>query len=232
MLEQTTPTTLNTTWQQALGEEKKKTYFKTLIQFIQTQKNQGKIIYPPTNDIFNAFKLTPLQNVKVVILGQDPYHGEGQAHGLSFSVPNNTPIPPSLNNIYKAIRHDLQCDFSPKHGNLTAWAEAGVLLLNTVLTVNAGQPQSHQSLGWQSFTDTVFRVLASQQRPMVYLLWGSSARKKASLIQHPQHLVCQAPHPSPLSAHRGFLTCKHFSLCNDWLERHGQAPIPWTKISD
>ena len=177
--------------------------------------------------LFNAFKLTPLSDVKVVILGQDPYHGPNQAHGLSFSVPYPTPPPPSLRNIFLALEHDFNMTVAKHHGDLSAWATQGVLMLNTSLSVASGQPQSHQGLGWQQFTDKVIEIIANLSQPVVFLLWGSHAAKKSCLVHANHHLVLKAPHPSPLSAYRGFITCKHFSKANDWLKQHNVCPIQW-----
>lgn len=184
-------------------------------------------IYPPMDDIFNSFNFTPLSQVKVVILGQDPYHGEHQAHGLSFSVlPEQKDIPPSLKNIYKELKEDLGCQI-PNNGYLKKWADQGVLLLNTVLTVRAHQPNSHQGRGWEKFTNAVIQAVNEQDRPIVYLLWGKPAQSKVSMLTNPKHLILKAPHPSPLSASRGFFGCKHFSQTNAFLEEKGVKPIDW-----
>ena len=214
------------TWQSALAEEKKQAYFKRLLQDVAASRSRHTV-YPPTDQTFSAFKLTPLESIKVVIIGQDPYHGAGQAHGLCFSVPYNTSPPPSLKNIFKCLDHDLHIK-QPGHGNLSSWAAEGVFLLNHTLTVISGQPNSHQNLGWSTFTDRVITIICSQPRPIVFMLWGSFAQKQSALIHQKQHLVLKAPHPSPLSAHRGFLTCKHFSKANDWLMSHGQSPVNWS----
>ncbi len=207
-------------------EERKKPYFKAIAQALKTAQAEGKTVYPPKTERFAALKLTPYEKVKVVILGQDPYHDINQAHGLSFSVRKNIKIPPSLRNIYLELHNDLGI-LPAKHGDLTALAEQGVLLLNTVLTVEAHQPQSHAKIGWQIFTDRVIEVLNQREKPMVFLLWGAAAQNKAVLINHQKHLVLKSTHPSPLSAHRGFLGCKHFSKCNAWLIQQGQTPIDW-----
>ncbi|MAV28955.1 MAG: uracil-DNA glycosylase [Legionellales bacterium] len=216
-----------TTWTHALAGEKEKPYFGNLLAKIAEIRQSGTLVYPPQNDVFNAFKLTPFENIKAVIIGQDPYHGPKQAHGLCFSVNHHVPSPPSLKNIFKAISQDLNIPL-PDHGCLEAWAREGVLLLNTVLTVEHAKAHSHAGIGWEQFTDQVIRTInAHIDRPVVYLLWGSHALKKAALIDHPKHLILKAPHPSPLSAHRGFLTCQHFSQTNAWLKRHSVEPINW-----
>ena len=184
-------------------------------------------MYPPSDDIFNALHLTPLKDVKVLILGQDPYHEPGQAHGLSFSVlPGKADTPPSLQNIYKELNDDLGC-FVPNNGYLKKWADQGVLLLNTVLTVRAHQANSHKGKGWENFTDAIIRAVNEQDRPIVYMLWGKPAQMKKSMLNNPKHLILEAPHPSPLSAYRGFFGCKHFSQCNEFLQKNGIAPIDW-----
>jgi uracil-DNA glycosylase len=185
------------------------------------------VIYPPADDIFNAFNFTPLSQVKVLILGQDPYHEQNQAHGLSFSVPESQKdIPPSLQNIYKELQSDCGC-YIPNNGYLKKWAKQGVLLLNTVLTVRAHQANSHQGKGWEQFTDAVIQAVNAQDRPIVYMLWGNPAQRKIPMLTNPKHLVLKAPHPSPLSAYRGFFGCKHFSQANDFLEKNGLTPIDW-----
>ena len=183
-------------------------------------------IYPPADDIFNAFHFTPLDQVKVVILGQDPYHEEGQAHGLCFSVRPGVEIPPSLVNIYKELEDDLGC-YIPNNGYLEKWARQGVMLLNTVLTVRAHQAHSHKDIGWEEFTDAAIRVLAEQDRPMVFILWGKPAQMKKAMIHNPRHLILEAPHPSPLSAYRGFFGSRPFSQTNDYLKKNGLEPIDW-----
>ena len=183
-------------------------------------------IYPPADDIFNAFHFTPLEQVKVVILGQDPYHEPGQAHGLCFSVKPDVEVPPSLVNIYKELQDDLGCRI-PNNGYLVKWAKQGVLMLNTVLTVRAHQANSHRGIGWEQFTDAVIRAVDAQDRPIVFLLWGRPAQMKKSMLHNPKHLILEAPHPSPLSAYRGFFGCKHFSQTNAFLEKNGLAPIDW-----
>ena len=190
------------------------------------EEYSSQLVYPPADDIFNAFHLTPLKDVKVVILGQAPYHGDGQAHGLCFSVQPEVEIPPSLVNIYKELQTDLGC-YVPDNGCLLKWARQGVLLLNTVLTVRAHQPNSHKDIGWEEFTDAAIRVLNDQDRPIVYLLWGGPARKKKAMLNNPRHLIREAPHPSPLSAYRGFFGCRHFSQANDFLRFHQIEPVDW-----
>ncbi|PWC11332.1 uracil-DNA glycosylase [Brenneria corticis] len=216
------------TWHDVLAQEKLQPYFINTLQFVGKERAAGKIIYPPQKDVFNAFRFTELHQVKVVILGQDPYHGPNQAHGLSFSVRPGVPAPPSLVNIYKELANDIPDFEIPRHGFLQSWAEQGVMLLNTVLTVEAGQAHSHANLGWETFTDRVIAALNENREGIVFLLWGSHAQKKGSIIDRQRHHVLKAPHPSPLSAHRGFLGCKHFSQANRLLEQQGLAPIDWT----
>lgn len=216
---------INNDWAPALKEEYKKPYYKEL--FLTVNKEyQTRQIFPAADDIFNAFHLTPLKNVKVVILGQDPYHNIGQAHGLSFSVKPGVEIPPSLVNIYQELQDDLGC-YIPDNGYLVKWAEQGVLLLNTVLTVRAHQANSHRGIGWEEFTNAVIEILDRQDRPIVFLLWGRPAQNKMSMLHNPNHLILTAPHPSPLSAFRGFFGCRHFSQANQFLEQHGLTPIDW-----
>ena len=212
-------------WLPVLAPEFRKPYYKDLFQFVQTEY-QTRQIFPPAQDLFNALHLTPLSKVKVVILGQDPYHGDGQAHGLCFSVRPDVDIPPSLINIYRELHDDLGCRM-PDNGCLTKWADQGVLLLNTVLTVRAHQAGSHRGHGWEQFTDAILRAVNSQNRPVVYMLWGAPAQAKRQMLDNPRHLVLTAPHPSPLSAYRGFFGCRHFSQCNAFLEEHGEKPIDW-----
>lgn len=213
-------------WLPALKEEFGKPYYKDLYGFVKKEYSTH-VVYPPADDIFNAFHFTPLSEVKVVILGQDPYHNENQAHGLSFSVPvSQKEIPPSLQNIYKELQDDLGC-YIPNNGYLEKWARQGVLLLNTVLTVRAHAANSHQGKGWEIFTDAVINAVNAQDRPIVYLLWGTPARRKKEMLTNPKHLILEAPHPSPLSAYRGFFGCRHFSACNRFLEEHGSDPIDW-----
>lgn len=213
-------------WKDALSAEFSKEYYKKLFLFVRDEYKRDTI-YPKADDIFNAFHLTPLANVKVVILGQDPYHNEGQAHGLCFSVQKGVEIPPSLVNIYKELHDDLGCPI-PHHGNLTSWAEQGVLLLNTVLTVKAHRAASHQGMGWEQFTDAAIRAVETLDRPVVYILWGRPAAQKKKMITNPKHLVLEAPHPSPLSAYRGFFGSRPFSQANDFLKKNGVSPVDWT----
>ena len=212
-------------WLKPLSAEFKKPYYARLYKKVLEEYNT-KEIFPPANDIFNAFELTPLSEVKVVILGQDPYHNVGQAHGLCFSVKPDVEIPPSLVNIYKELQDDLGC-YIPNHGYLEKWAKQGVLLLNTVLTVQAHRANSHHGIGWEEFTDAAIRAVNEIDRPVVFLLWGRPAQLKASMLNNPKHLVLTAPHPSPLSAYRGFFGCRHFSSANHFLESHGAVPIDW-----
>ena len=207
-------------WLPAIQDEFKKDYYRDLYRFVK-EEYSNTVIYPPAEDIFNAFHFTPLSKVKVLLLGQDPYHNEHQAHGLSFSVlPEQKDIPPSLQNIYKELHDDCGC-YIPNNGYLKKWADQGVLLLNTVLTVRAHQANSHQGHGWEQFTDAVIHAVNAQDRPVVYMLWGRPA------LTNPKHLILKAPHPSPLSAYRGFFGCKHFSQANAFLEEHGIEPIDW-----
>ena len=213
-------------WLEAIGGEFRKPYYKELYEFVKNEYHT-RVIYPPADDIFNALHLTPLKDVRVLILGQDPYHNEHQAHGLCFSVlPDQKDIPPSLQNIYKELHDDLGC-YIPNNGFLEKWAKQGVLMLNTVLTVRAHQANSHQGKGWELFTDAIIQAVNAQDRPIVYLLWGSPAQKKIPMLTNPKHLILKAPHPSPLSAYRGFFGCHHFSQTNAFLEQHGIAPIDW-----
>lgn len=212
-------------WLEPLGKEFHKDYYKDLYRFVVKEYN-STTCYPAADDIFNAFHLTPFHEVKVVIIGQDPYHNVGQAHGLCFSVKPNVDIPPSLVNIYKELQEDCGC-FVPNNGYLTKWAKQGVLLLNTILTVRAHEPLSHKEVGWEKFTDAAIRALEAEDRPMVYILWGAPAQKKASMITNPKHLILKAPHPSPLSAYRGFFGSKPFSKTNAFLTENGIAPIDW-----
>ena len=212
-------------WDLALKEELKEDYFKKIMEFIDWEYNT-KTIYPPYGEIFNAFKLTPLSNVKVVILGQDPYHEEGQAHGLAFSTPEGRPIPRSLKNIFKEINAEYDYPI-PQSGCLESWANQGVFLLNTVLTVEDGKANSHSKCGWQTFTDNVIRILNNQDQPIVFLLWGKQAEKKKELITNPNHLVLITSHPSPFSARRGFLGCNHFKLTNEYLAKNNIDEINW-----
>ena len=212
-------------WLTPLSPEFKKPYYAKLYKTIREEYSTRQI-FPPADEIFTAFELTPLSEVKVVIIGQDPYHGDGQAHGLCFSVKPDIETPPSLVNIYKELSTDLGC-YIPNNGYLTKWAKQGVLLLNTVLTVRAHQANSHRGIGWEEFTDAAIRILNEQDRPIVYLLWGKPAQMKKSMLNNPKHLILEAPHPSPLSAYRGFFGCQHFSQANAFLEKNGIAPIDW-----
>ena len=216
-----------TTWQDALGPQKEAEYFTRLMARVESEREAGKVIYPPQQDVFNALKYTPLESVKVVILGQDPYHGPDQAHGLCFSVLSGVKTPPSLVNIYKELAADIDGFVIPKQGTLTSWAEQGVLLLNTVLTVEQGKAHSHAKWGWETFTDAVIDAVNRHQQGVVFLLWGSHAQKKGMHIDTSKHHVLSAPHPSPLSAHRGFLGCKHFSQTNQLLSSQNKSPINW-----
>lgn len=217
---------LTNDWAQALGNEFKQPYYRNLYNFVK-EEYAKTTIYPPAEDIFNALHFTPLSEVKVVILGQDPYHNVNQAHGLCFSVlPSQSDIPPSLQNIYKELQTDLGCKI-PNNGYLEKWAKQGVLMLNTVLTVRAHQANSHQNKGWEQFTDAIIREVNKIDRPVVYLLWGRPAQSKISMLNNPKHLILKAPHPSPLSAYRGFFGCKHFSQTNDFLVENGLKPIDW-----
>lgn len=212
-------------WDELLAEEFKKDYYLQLRRFLISEYN-SRTIYPPMNDIFNALKATSYSDVKAVILGQDPYHGAGQAHGMCFSVKKGTPPPPSLQNIFKEIQSELGLPI-PTHGELTAWAKSGVLLLNTVLTVREGQANSHRGHGWEILTDRIIELLNERETPIVFLLWGGNARAKAKLINNPKHLVLQCAHPSPLSAHNGFFGCGHFIKANEFLQSNGIEPINW-----
>ena len=213
-------------WLDIVKDEFSKPYYKELYQFVLKEYNTH-VVYPPSDDIFNAFHFTPLSKVKVLILGQDPYHNAHQAHGLCFSVlPDQREIPPSLQNIYQELKEDLGC-FIPNNGYLKKWAVQGVLMLNTVLTVRAHQANSHQGRGWEKFTDAVIEAVNAQQRPVVYLLWGRPAQSKIPMLTNPGHLILKAPHPSPLSAGRGFFGCRHFSQANAFLERNGLEPVDW-----
>lgn len=216
---------INNDWLDALREEFRKPYYAKLHKTV-LEEYHTHVIFPPADDIFNAFHLTPLKDVKVVILGQDPYHNVGQAHGLCFSVKPDVDIPPSLVNIYKELHDDLGCTI-PNHGYLTKWAKQGVLMLNTVLTVRAHQANSHHGIGWEEFTDAAIRAVNAQDRPIVYILWGRPAQMKKSMLNNPKHLILEAPHPSPLSAYRGFFGSKPFSQTNEFLKSHGVEPIDW-----
>ncbi len=213
-------------WKKALAEEFEKPYFKELAEFVRGEYMKFRV-FPPPKYVFHAFELCPYDKVRVVILGQDPYHGAGQAHGLCFSVPEETPVPPSLQNIYKEIRDDISNVSVPHTGNLLRWAAQGVLLLNATLTVRAGSPGSHQGKGWEQFTDAVIEKLSRDKEHLVFLLWGNYAQKKGGMIDEKKHLVLKAAHPSPYSASSGFFGCKHFSKTNDYLKSIGEKPIDW-----
>ena len=212
-------------WLKPLSPEFRKPYYAKLYQTIKNEY-ETRQIFPAADDIFNAFSFTPLSNVKAVIIGQDPYHNDGQAHGLCFSVKPDVDIPPSLVNIYNELKSDLGC-YVPNHGYLKKWADQGVLLLNTVLTVRAHQANSHRGIGWEEFTDVAIRILNEEDRPIVFILWGRPAQTKKSMLNNPKHLILEAPHPSPLSAYRGFFGSRPFSKTNEFLKSHGLEPIDW-----
>lgn len=214
------------TWQTLLAAEKQQPYFQEILQFLSTERAAGKTIYPPAKDVFNALKFTPFEQVRVVILGQDPYHGPGQAHGLCFSVLPGVIPPPSLKNIFRELHDDVGIPI-PKNGCLEKWARQGVLLLNTVLTVEAGKPQSHAHIGWETFTDKIIRVLNTEKEGVIFLLWGSPAQRKGQLIDARRHHILKTVHPSPLSAHRGFFGCKHFSKTNQLLRQMNKPEVNW-----
>ncbi len=218
---------INDSWKEVLKAEFNKPYFLQIVTFLKTEKLAGKTIYPPGSLIFNAFNTTSFEKVKVVILGQDPYHGAGQAHGLCFSVQTGVNPPPSLVNIYKELNSDIGISI-PNHGNLTNWAEHGVLLLNASLTVRDGEPMSHAKIGWAEFTDTVIKKISDQRKQVVFILWGKFAQEKQVLIDATKHLILKAAHPSPLSAFNGFFGCRHFSKTNEYLIKNGIDPIDWS----
>lgn len=218
-------------WKEALKNEFSKLYFLEIVTFLKIEKNNGKTIYPPGPLIFNAFNQTPFDKVKVVILGQDPYHNPGQAHGLSFSVPNGIKPPPSLVNIYKEIQKDVDIPMPAGYGNLTKWAEQGVLLLNAILTVRANEPASHAKNGWMNFTDAVITKISDEKKGVIFLLWGKFAHEKQLLIDETKHFVLKAAHPSPFSADKGFFGCKHFSKTNELLTNQGLTPINWKLLT-
>lgn len=218
------------TWQDFIAQEKKKDYFAKIMEFLTKEQNQNKTIYPPQDQIFNALQLTPFMSTRVVIIGQDPYHGPNQAMGLCFGVNKGIPLPPSLKNIYKELENDL--NIKPcQHGDLSHWAKQGVLLLNATLTVEAHKPQSHAHIGWQTFTDAVIQSLNTHPKPIIFLLWGAFAHKKSQLIDTSKHKILKTTHPSPLSAYRGFLGSKIFSKTNQTLQQLGNSPIDW-KLND
>lgn len=217
---------IHESWKDVLKEEFDKPYFRDLVDFLHKEKSEGKVIYPPGPKIFRAFDLTPFDQVRVVILGQDPYHGPGQAEGLSFSVPHGIKLPPSLQNIYKEIESDTGISTAGRDGSLIHWAEQGVFLLNAVLTVRASEPTSHSKIGWTNFTDAVIKALSDHKEGVIFLLWGNYARSKRDLIDHSRHYVLEAAHPSPL-ARGAFFGCRHFSQTNNILINRGQNPIKW-----
>ena len=218
---------INDTWKEVLKSEFNKPYFLQIVTFLRTEKMAGKTIYPPGQLMFNAFNTTPFHDVKVVLLGQDPYHGAGQAHGLCFSVQNGAKPPPSLVNIYKELNTDIGMNI-PSHGNLTKWAEQGVLMLNASLTVRAEEPMSHSKIGWSEFTDSVIKKVSDQREHVVFILWGKFAQEKQVLVDETKHLVLKAAHPSPFSANNGFFGCRHFSKTNEYLMQNGIDPIDWS----
>jgi len=218
-------------WKAELNEEFKKPYFLQIATFLKTEKALNKVIYPPGTLIFNAFNQTPFNKLKVVIIGQDPYHGVGQAHGLSFSVQNGIKPPPSLVNIYKEIQRDIGIAMPKEYGNLTNWAQQGVLLLNAALTVRDGEPFSHAKFGWADFTDSVIQKISDNKKGIVFLLWGKFAQDKQVLIDETKHHVLKAAHPSPFSADKGFFGCKHFSKTNEFLVKEGHQPIDWKLLT-
>ena len=222
---------IHPSWKNVLKEEFTKLYFQQIVTFLKTEKSLGKMIYPPGPLIFNAFNQTPFDKVKVVLLGQDPYHGAGQAHGLSFSVPNGVKPPPSLVNIFKEIHNDIGIEMPVAYGNLTSWANQGILLLNAALTVRAGEPFSHAKYGWAEFTDAVIKKVSDEKKQIVFLLWGKFAQEKQSLIDETKHHVLKAAHPSPFSADKGFFGCKHFSKTNELLMQSGDNPIDWKLLT-
>ena len=220
---------IESSWKNILKSEFEKPYFLEAVTFLRMEKASGKTIFPPGSLMFNAFNTTPFDSVKVVLLGQDPYHGPGQAHGLCFSVPDSIQPPPSLVNIFKELQNDTGVPF-PKSGNLTKWAQHGVLLLNASLSVRANEPMSHSKIGWAQFTDTVIRKISDLKKNIVFLLWGKFAQEKQALIDETKHLVLKAAHPSPYSANNGFLGCRHFSKTNEYLVKNGIDPIDWSLL--
>ncbi len=219
-------------WQEILKEELDKNYMINLHSFLQIRRKEGHTIFPPNNLIFNAFNHTPFDQVKVVIIGQDPYHGQKQAHGLAFSVQKGMQIPPSLQNIFKELQSEYNDFQIPKHGDLSSWADQGVLLLNATLTVEASKAGSHQNQGWEIFTDRTIQIISEKRNRIVFLLWGKYAQAKAGLIDHNKHLILTAAHPSPFSAYHGFFGCKHFILTNEYLEKNGGKGIDWCKLEN
>ncbi|WP_299493058.1 uracil-DNA glycosylase [uncultured Shewanella sp.] len=214
-------------WLSFLAEQESQAYYQSIAEFVAKERAAGKAIYPPHEDVFNALTLTPLKEVKVVLLGQDPYHGANQAHGLCFSVKEGIKVPPSLVNMYKELATDIDGFTVPNHGCLTPWAKQGILMLNTVLTVEQGQAHSHAKVGWETFTSNILRLLNEQTQPIIFVLWGGHAIKKGKLITASQHTILSGPHPSPLSAYRGFFGCRHFSTINTILKEKGFQPIDW-----
>jgi len=217
---------IDSSWKTVLAEEFTKNYFTELRNKVRIEY-KSNVIYPHPTKIFNAFSLTPFNKVKVVVIGQDPYHGENQAHGLSFSVENSVKIPPSLNNIFKELKSDLKINV-PKSGNLSSWAEQGVLMLNSVLTVRSGVANSHKNIGWEIFTENVINIISSQLSNIVFILWGKQAQEKIKIIDIKKHLILKSAHPSPLSAYNGFFGCKHFSKCNSYLKKNNKKEIDWS----
>src|SRR5258705_1345237 len=217
---------IEASWKEILQEEFNKPYFEQIVHHLRTERSQGKTIYPPGSYIFNAFNTTAFEKIKVVILGQDPYHGPGQAHGLCFSVQNGVPPPPSLINIFKELQEDIGVPV-PDHGNLTHWAEQGVFLLNASLTVRAGEPMSHSKIGWAQFTDEVIKKISAGKKHVDFILWGKFAQENKLLIDETKHCILRSAHPSPLSAHAGFFGCKHFSKANEYLMSKGIDPVDW-----
>ena len=213
-------------WREALANERQQPYFQEILKFVENERSSGKSVFPPNSEVFAALQFTPLEAVKVVIIGQDPYHGPGQAHGLAFSVKPGVPLPPSLRNIYKELNSDLGISM-PAHGCLTGWAKEGVLLLNTSLTVEQGRPGSHSKIGWERFTDRIIEILNERTKSNVFMLWGAHAQRKGAIIDRKKHLVLAAAHPSPLSAHNGFMGCRHFSAANSYLQQQGKRPVSW-----
>lgn len=222
---------MSLTWSQLIEQERQKSYLQQTLDFVEQERAAGKVIYPPADQVFSAFELTPLDQVKVVILGQDPYHGPNQAHGLSFSVQPGVKVPPSLRNIYKELSTDIPGFIAPEHGYLKGWAEQGVLMINTVLTVEQGKAHSHAKLGWESFTDQVMAAINAHCQGVVFLLWGAHAHKKGTLIDSRRHHILSTVHPSPLSAYRGFFGCQHFSQANQLLSQQGKRAIDWQRLA-
>ncbi|MDB2387114.1 uracil-DNA glycosylase [Shewanella sp.] len=218
---------INTSWNDFIAQQQSQAYFTDLTNFVASQRAAGKVIYPPEDKVFAAFEQTPLDKVRVVLIGQDPYHGPDQAHGLCFSVQKGVKVPPSLANIYKELANDIAGFEIPTHGDLQPWAAQGVLMLNTVLTVEQGKAHSHAKSGWETFTQQALQVLNGQPQPIIFVLWGAHAQKKAALINAAHHQILKGPHPSPLSAYRGFFGCQHFSYINTLLTQRGDKPIVW-----